>query len=463
MNLRRFRLLISIVTLHLILLALTRFTLWPEMVVYPYLINNGYLLYRDIINPYPPLLSLFLAHFAKFFGYFPPPYQILTFAIILLMDLLIYFIALKSSKSFKWAALPLLFFTIASIPFGANGLWFDLVQTPLVILGFYNFYLFLKNKKQVNFTCFAFLFLVAFLIKQQAVWLLLWFIAILIYQKTYERKNFFKSLMPAFAVVASVCMLLVAYIVKLQIFGDFLFWVISFPFTKASSMPGYILLPTVRQTLTVTAVFFISSPIILKKNNFQNLAYLTAIVLVLFAYPRFDYFHLIPSLALLAISLGYGISDIVKKNLLTKTVLVFSIFYLSAFSLHYIRSNWQKEIRFFENDIIVSTQNLTTLISNNSLVYIQNGPDQLLPLAGRLPPKPWADEFPWYLEQKSLQDEIVLSLKREKPEYIISRPYEKGNEFDLGAYQPVHIVDYIDSNYKIINKLPGDLWLKVKY
>ena len=64
--------------IHFVLLINTRFTLWPEMVVYPYLVNNGFMLYRDIINPYPPFLSYSLAIFAKIFGYQPLPYQILT-------------------------------------------------------------------------------------------------------------------------------------------------------------------------------------------------------------------------------------------------------------------------------------------------------------------------------------------------------------------------------------------------
>src|SRR3989344_3541681 len=131
-----------ILLVHLILLLNSRFTLWPEMIVYPYLLNNDFLLYRDIINPYPPFLTWFLAFFSKIFGYFPFPYQILTWVIILIIDLSIFLITKKLFKKTFYALLSTSFFIFFSIPFGVNGLWFDLVQTPFILLALYFFFFF---------------------------------------------------------------------------------------------------------------------------------------------------------------------------------------------------------------------------------------------------------------------------------------------------------------------------------
>src|SRR3989344_731605 len=133
--------------LHTVLLINTQFTLWPEMVVYPYLINNDFLLYKDIINPYPPLLIWFLTLFAKIFGYAPLSYQILTWAVILIIDLSIYTITGKLFKKRFYQLVSTLFFVILSIPFGVNGLWFDLVQVPLILWSSYFFYRFLNVKR----------------------------------------------------------------------------------------------------------------------------------------------------------------------------------------------------------------------------------------------------------------------------------------------------------------------------
>src|SRR3990167_65723 len=169
----------GLVAIHLILLINTRFTLWPEMVVYPYLLNNGFALYRDIINPYPPLLSYSLAIFAKIFGYQPLPYQILTWFLIIVIDLLLFLFSRKIFTK-STACFSLLFFAILSIPFGINGLWFDLVQTPFILGSVYYFYKFFNNPKSGRLLFNSILFLtIALFIKQQIVWLALWYLVII--------------------------------------------------------------------------------------------------------------------------------------------------------------------------------------------------------------------------------------------------------------------------------------------
>src|SRR3989344_5619169 len=111
---------VPVILLHFILLVNTKFTLWPEMVVYPYLVNKGYLLYSEIINPYPPAFTAFLAMFAKVFGYLPAPYQLLTWAIVAITDISIFTVASKLSKSYYHALFALIFFPTLSITFGIN-------------------------------------------------------------------------------------------------------------------------------------------------------------------------------------------------------------------------------------------------------------------------------------------------------------------------------------------------------
>src|SRR3989344_7436482 len=91
---------LPLVLIHLLLLANTKFTLWPEMVVYPYLINNNFILYKDIINPYPPMLTLLLSVFGKIFGYLPVPYEILSRAVVVLIDISIFTLARKIAKNY---------------------------------------------------------------------------------------------------------------------------------------------------------------------------------------------------------------------------------------------------------------------------------------------------------------------------------------------------------------------------
>src|SRR3990170_31418 len=198
---------------HLLFLINTQFALWPEMVVYPYLLNNGFLLYRDIINPYPPSLTWFLAIFAKIFGYSPLAYQILTWIIILIIDLSIYIISQKVFKNRRFALSSVAFFAVLSIPFGVNGLWFDLVQTPLILWALYFFYQFLNSKAKsslkLNFLV-SFLFLtIAFFIKQQVFWVVSLFLVFALSKYKFGISKFLKN---HYLAVLPFCVLLILHI-----------------------------------------------------------------------------------------------------------------------------------------------------------------------------------------------------------------------------------------------------------
>jgi len=59
---------IVLLVFHFFLLSNLQFTDWPEMFSFPYLVNNGFNLYKDMIHIYPPILTLALAAVFKFFG-----------------------------------------------------------------------------------------------------------------------------------------------------------------------------------------------------------------------------------------------------------------------------------------------------------------------------------------------------------------------------------------------------------
>ena len=124
--------------------------------------------------------------------------------------------------------------------------------------------------------------------------------------------------------------------------------------------------------------------------------------------------------------------------------------------------SWHKETRFFEREIYQTAKVVELLTDKNERIYVQNGPDQIFPLANGLPPKPWADDFPWYLEIPNLQERVIDSLEEDKPRYIIFQPYLKGGGYDLGSYRPDDVADYIDNNYVNLAKIDNDLFVKIR-
>lgn len=454
---------VSIIILHLLLLNNFKFTLWPEIVVYPYLLNNGFSLYKDIINPYPPIFPLSLAIFSNVFGYLPKPYEILTWIIIIITDFLIYKASYKLTKSIKLAGLSLIFFIFFSIPFGINGLWFDLVQMPLILGSFYFFYEYFELKKISGLTKSFILAISAFFIKQQVFLFIIWIIILLMLSKKISSSKVVKALIPVFAFAALLIILHVSIFYKLGNLNDFINWTVIFPFAKASQMPGYVSFPSLRQLAIIISLFVLFTPLVFSeaKNNLK-IAVFTAIVITSFAYPRFDYFHLIPSLTLLSLVFGQNVYLLFKSSRLIKLVTIIMLVNLLIFSFRSYSREFKQETRFFESEILSAARTLSLYTSKQDLVYIQNGPDQLLPLAQRIPLKPWADEFPWYLEVANVQVKIIESLKTSKPNFIVYQAYSEGQKYDLGVYKPEDLANYLDKNYEDYSKISGNLTLKRK-
>lgn len=441
------RTLVAILLLHLLLLLATQFTLWPEMVVYPYLVNNGFQLYRDIINPYLPFLTLALAAFTKIFGTNPLGFRVLTYSLIIVVDFLIYFISKKIYKSQKTAAINLSFFVIFSLPFGINGLWFELIQTPLILLSLYFF-----NRSRIVLS--SSMLTAAILIKQQAIWLLPFFYLLLCVKGKNNSKRIKNILTFSAPILLGVALTLLV-VFSLSIQNEFYKWAIILPFFKAGSMPGYVQLATLRQLIFTASLFIVFAPLYIK-SQYTIKYYLTAsLLMVLFVYPRFDYFHLIPALSTLSLVFASTLSF---KNL-KRAAFVF-LLPLLIFELRYLQGNLNKPVRFFENDIETAAQNLKNLTGITDTIYLQNAPDQLMPLSGRLPPKPWADEFPWYLEYSDTQDLVLNAIKNQKPKFVVYLSYIEGTTYSQGAYKPKEIANYLDQSYENFQQLSNNIWLK---
>lgn len=454
--------LLLVLLVHVLLLTNTKFTLWPEMMVYPYLLNNGFLLYRDIINPYPPTLIYALSQLTKFFGYNPKALQVFTWLAVIIVDLSIYIVAKKLTKNNQKALLTTYVFVILSIPFGINGLWFDLIQTPFIIFSFYFFYDFnhMGNKKSLFFSIL--ILTIAIFIKQHLVSIGLFYI-VASAAKYKEKIVAFTKFIPVLLIPFFLIFIFqVIFFSAKGTVEEYLFWVFAFPFFKASQMPGYILLPTVKQLVIVASLgAFFASILISKSSRNQLLPLAFGMFLLVLAFPRFDYFHLIPALSILVLLTPQVRENFLKAKLPIKLLFFLPLIPMIIFTRHYLISNWNTEIRFFESRTVsVATFLQITGIASQPL-YIQNGPDQLFPLAQALPPKPWADEFPWYLEIGSVQERIVTSLKEHNPQFIITKPYDQGETYELGVYRPQKIADFVDENYQNYFQISDTLWLKI--
>lgn len=451
-------LLFLLLTLHLLILLCTQFIAWPEMFSYAYLLNKGYLLYKDIINPYPPLLSWVLQFYYKIAGINLLSLKIITYLFILITDIFIYRITVKIANK-QVGLIALLLYVLLQISFEGNGLWLDLALTPVLLLAFFVFYKIINNKteKLTDIFILGVLLSAAFFIKQTVGFYII-FSGIYFIYRFRKDKGFFKyismyliSLLLPFSIVSLIVM-------KNGVFNEYLYWVYRYPFQHLQSS-GFQLLPTAKQSFIL--ILLIAFPFLfIWQNRKQLLVVIIGIWFILslsFCIPRFSYFHLQPCLPFIAILLGYlfkKIQDFNKKRLIFGyVIIIFGVFG------YFVQKNLLKEPRFYDHKTIEISHDINMVVNNKETIYFYNLSSEYFVIGNLLPVKPWADTFPWYLESSNMQDKIVLSLEENKTPFIIKKEFSKEGMFIPGSYLPQKIDNYINNNYRLRGKITNDIWL----
>ncbi len=436
--------LLLLLGLHLFFLFNLRFTVWPETVSFPYLINHGFLLYKDAIHAYPPLLVSVLAVLNNLFGYSPWVLKFFGWSLLLTNDVLIFLIAKKITKKNNLAFFSLFFYILIQPFLEGNMVWPDIVMITPLLFGF----LFLQRKKYFGM---GFSLALAVLVKQTGFLylLLIGFHLILMKEKLVSTRYF----------IMGICVIFIpflAWLVYKNIFMDFLNWTVVYPSVYWTRFPGYVQMILTKREFVVIALLIL--PLILGIRYLKHKKILLFLIAMGFigVYPRFSFFHFQPALAFLAIVYAY----LVNKSGKALAVLVLSYLFIFAFTfLPSLSSNWRQETRFWGK----SDFELGQLIKENTkegdkifLLGLQSG---LYVFADRLPSKPWIDTFGWYYEIPGIQEGVIESWKINPPRDIYWKTPDSGNWYDLGSYQPKKITSWVILNYNKEKEVVFGVWL----
>jgi len=427
-NDKRKSILVVFLLFHLFLLISLKFTAWPEMTLWPYLITKGWLPYRDIAIAHTPLLLVDLTILYKLFGVGLWQLKIYTWLLILLTDALLFWVV-REIWNRKTAILSLLFFIPFQLFYEGNGLWFDLALAPIALIIYY----FLKKK---DYLWAGIFWALAFLTKQTAFWFLipagLMFFQGISLQK--PRKLIERSRKFALGILGTF-LIAILTIWMLGFLKDFYYWTFEFGVGILPKAQGQINLPTLRQLVISFFPFSILAflPFVQKRKDFK------------------------PALPFLAIVGGLVLSQINKRKPIIKILLagyvVLSIFLVSKF---YLRE-WGRETRFFESgvkEIVVYIEENTV---QNDKIYVLNAWDSVYAWSDTLPAvRPWVPHLPWYMKLPGIQEDIVSSLDIVRPKLIVQGEY---SETGLGSYKPELIDEFIEDNYEVGDKIDNYLIL----
>lgn len=451
------------VILHILILSNLQFTAWPEVLGYPYLFANGFSLYKDMIVPYPPGLIWILASIYELFSYNPEVLKYFTWFLIISIDLLIILIFenLKIGKT----AFFFFFLYIFLQPFlDGNMLWFDIATTPFLLLAFIFSINFSRNKHYKDIFWIGLFLGLAMLIKQIAIVYFFAFILWYLFFLTKKKKLFHPLIFFSLGLGIPMGFLLLSLNIE-GVIWDFWNWTVFYPLTQWSKFPGYVAFEISRRTFVVLVLLFLPllGLLLIKRKNYKEIFVLTILFFgatILAIYPRFSFFHFQPSLTLLIVFLAQLFTILGNKIRPYYTVLVISCFSLVIYLLSK-QTIFSTEIRFYGEADKKLVKKIIQENSSNEKIFLLGPNSSSYALTGRLPPKPWADNFGWYLEIPGVQEWVIEGFVKSPPKTIYRTTPFPGNWFDLGAYQPKKILAYINDNYTLKERFENtEIWTK---
>lgn len=431
-----------LVATHLLILLNLQFTAWPEMLSYPYLLNNGFDLYKDQALPYQPILVLILSKFYTVFGYDINVLKIFTWGIILTNDLLIFLISQKLVGKKLVSLVPLIFYMAVQGIASGNMLWFDLATVPF-ILG--TIWFILSNTTKKYFIAGILLGLAA-LTKQQMIIIPASLIA---YWFWKVNLSVILKFVTGFLIPWSLILL---WVLLQGLFNDYIFWTFTVPFFWYPQFPGYVNWPTNFQILQTLILF---SGIFLVFKNFKKWSETTWILFLIFAslfltaFPRFDFFRMQPAIAVFPI-LFISLRQKIHSMIFVLSVLLFVV-------ISWRGIVFSQEVRFYDKSDLELTKKLQNFLKKDDITYFLGVHSGQYILTKTYPPKPWIDNYIWYMEIPGVQDKVIAGLDSKKVKYIFWKKPEKGQWFELGTYQPQKVTEYIKTNYIKYNEINGSI------
>ena len=430
-----------ILLFHLILLLTLRFTSWPEMTFWPYLMLKGWLPWRDIAIAHTPLLLVDLSIFYKIFGLGLVQLKVYTWILILATDFLLYWVA-KRLWDKKIALLSLLFYIPLQIFYEGNGLWFDLALAPLALAIYYN----LEKKK---YLWAGIWWGIAFFTKQTAIWFVIPIFFTILHTPFNKAKKIALG-------AAAVSLIFFLALLLLGLWADFWLWAVKFGVAKLPLSYGQMKFPTIRLFLIAALPFFILTLTTLRlKKSYSVLSWV--IFASLGVVPRWELFHFQPALPFLAIGLGIITSELSRLRQVERIAVAIGLLLFAVVISRQGIRDFRGGTRFFEPEVLKIADYINDNTEKDEEIYLGNAWDSIYVLSETIPAgRPWLPYLSWYLEVHGIQDVVVDDLVLDPPNLIVLGEYQ---ESGLGSYKPKAIDSFILENYKLTDKIDGyEIW-----
>lgn len=438
-------LLAVIIAVHVLILAKMVFFPYPELFLYPYLANHGFLPYKQIFDQHFPSILMLPVNISTFGLTSPATARIFSVGLAGLTQLFIFITGRHIFKNEKLALLANLFYLFIQPIFEGYVLWIDTFIGPVLVAAFYFFWRYFEVKHPSD-AFLAGLFIGASILIKQSILPLAAVLAIFFYLKTKSLKA---TLIYCLGVAIPVFGLLYWILAK-GLLADFYYWTVTFNLNVYSKMAGKF--PTLKQLLRVV-VFFAPAVLIFFTKARSKLVNVVSGIFLLFslgaAGNRFELVHLQPALPFVALLTASYAQRLKNKK---RRFILGGIFVVLAFlTIYLVRNVISDNIYFFDETTIKTAQEVDGNTTTNQRIFVVGSQPIIYFQADRLPAGGvFSVNVPWNM--KIAEDIVLAGIEKDRPALVVRDPSATIDGILVMTYMQ-KINKFVDANYEFLEKV----------
>ena len=462
-------------------------SLGPRVILQPWLMRQGYLLYEHIADEHPPLMYLLLSAVQPFV---PDGLVLAEIALISLIGIttLLTFWAGQHTGGWLAGVCSAFFFAIWSPVFGYGKLWHETFLAPLYTILLVQWHPSSSHRPNLRSSLVTgFLLGLALLIKQHAIAVVLGLVLWNAFTSWRTHRPIRPLLVETASIILATCLPIVVFtvyhLVQAGTIKNLVFWNITFSvvnnYTELAALP-----PSMTQIAGLAPAYCLLLPFIVhwwasRENGGATwgragwaLTLLAASSLT--AYPRFGFFHLQASLPILAWLSGTTLTRFLNVRgceasqqtnprplLIGMACSLMLLWTLHAGASYYRAFDSDQPRKIWEyTDLISLAGQVRQQIGPTGCIYVfpdDEATANLYYLMRCRPPKFWIPtSYPWFtLDMLTL--ETIQALEQASPEWVVYFPERWGIE-----QHGQEIWTYVQDEYQLETQLSwaeGQVWL----
>jgi hypothetical protein len=444
-------------------------SLGPRVILAPWLLRHGFVLYQTMVDIHAPLMSLLLAALSSVV---PDGLTLAKLVLVALLSTttLLTFLATKRHAGWVAGIWAVFWFALWSPRFEFGKLWYESFLAPIYLVFFLIYRPSARSWAPRSCVLVGVLAGAAVLIKQHAavmfVAFLVWHAFTGIHLKRARRSVLREVLVMGLASAVPVMAFAAYQAVTAGTLSGFLYWTVGYEVTGVYNRFAS-QVPTVSQIVTLASCAFLLPAALIalveQKRDGDERWMVVAWGLILaaagslMAYPRFELFHLQPALPVLVVVCSIGLAHLARvrnghRRFTIAIPLVVAVLWVltagRAYNPVLERDTKRRIVQY--SDLESTAHAIRRTIGSSDSIYIV--PDDevtsnLYYLLGCRPPGFWTFHYPWMMVDR-VKTRIASLFEKNPPRWVVYSP----GRWDIQKSGP-EMISRIQGSYREVTSV----------